>query len=446
MERLRFRHKQSSIVVYALALSLIAFAVSAGAWIFAGVYTATHGGGSSGSNFNAAPCSGLPPPNNTCNATSEGWLNFCSDDFSLFVCQNNSWTFKATFRGPSGTSGSTGSAGPSGSTGASGSTGSTGASGSTGSTGAPATGATGAGGTLYNAYWVATGNGTNTLAYSFDGRIWNGLGSGVITTANAVAYARSINLWVATGSSTAVSFNGVAWLSVNVPGLTMGYTVVWSPLQDVFIIGGAGGSLLYYSYDGFSWTGVGTQITSLGFTSVLGAAYSAVENRWVICGNGTTNNAAYSASVTTGWTGLGTIHGGTCYGVCVNATSWLLLGSNVAHSTSAAGPYVNWISAPFTTAAKSCAYGAGTFIIGGLGTNTLVNSSDGLTFGVIASPGITASVNAVIYSSDLGQWDAAGSETNSLSWAPIPGDTWTGVTGTSVFSDYGSGLAVISSV
>jgi len=45
-----------------------------------------------------------------------------------------------------------------------------------------------------------------------------------------------------------------------------------------------------------------------------------------------------------------------------------------------------------------------------------------------------------------GQWDAAGSETNSLSWAPLPGDTWTGVTGTSVFSDYGSGLAVISSV
>lgn len=322
------------------------------------------GGGGSGSSFYIGVCGGSPPSASTCNSTSDGWITLCKDNNNgVYLCTGGTWVFQTSLQGPTGMSGATGSVGATGATGVSGSTGASGASltgasgasgsvgstgssgqqgstgstggtgatgasgatgqtgasgstggtggtggsGSTGTSGGTSTGATGAVGTLYNVYWVATGSGTNTLAYSFDGRTWSGLGSGILATANSVAYSQALNLWVATGSGTVISNNGIAWTAVSVPGLTTGYVVRWSVQQQLFVLGGAGGNLLWYSADGVTWTGVGTAITSLGITTVLGAAYSTSENRWVVCGNASaTNSAAYSATTpSTTWTGLG---------------------------------------------------------------------------------------------------------------------------------------------
>lgn len=450
-------------------------------------------GGSSGTSFYIGTCGGSPPPSNTCNATSDGWITLCSDSHDMYLCTGGVWTFETTLQGPTGMSGASGANGPSGATGASGMSGATGGSatgatgatgssgisgssgftgangatgptggsgatgntGSSGTTGGSATGATGADGTLYNVYWVATGDGTNTLAYSFDGRTWTGLGSGILTTANSVTYSYQLNMWVATGSSTVFSNNGISWTTVSV-GVGTGYTVTWSPQQSLFVLGGTGGDgqLLYYSSDGQTWTGVGSALSSLGFTSVQSAAYSSSENKWMVCGNGTTNNVATSASTpSTSWTGLGNFFSGNCNGVCTSSgaitRSWLIVGfggNNVASSVTSAGPFSDWALSPFgaTNQSSTCEYGNGLYLVGGNGAQTLVSSSNGLTFSYI-SPGITSNVQGIRYSSDLGQWDAAGSGTNSLAWSPMDGATWTGVTGTSIFSNFGTDIAVIAS-
>lgn len=474
------------------------------------------GGTGGGGSFFIGVCGGQPPPGSSCNGTSDGWITLCKDDNNgVYLCTGGSWVFQTSLQGPSGmsgatgasgttggigitgstgatggaltgatgasgTSGTTGGTGAVGATGATGSTGSTGVSGgtgrtgpigstgatgasgftgSTGASGGSLTGATGAVGTLYNVYWVATGSGANTLAYSFDGRTWTGLGSGILTTANSVAYSQFLNLWVATGSSTVVSTNGIAWTTVSVPGLTTGYVVRWSVQQQLFVLGGAGGNLLWYSSDGSTWTGVGSAITSLGITTVLGAAYSTSENRWVVCGNSSaSNNVASSASTpSTTWTGLGQFFGGNnCNGVCSSsgaiARSWLLTGNggnNIASAATASGPFTNWASSPFTSGgqALSCEYGNGLYVIGGgQGGTTMVSSTDGLTSTAVSpQPNITTAVRAVLFSPDLGQWVAAGQGTNSLSWSPQLADSWTGVTSNNTFSVTGTGIAVIAS-
>jgi collagen type VII alpha len=465
------------------------------------------GAGSGGSSFYLGTCGGLPPPANLCNVTTEGWITLCTDtNNDMYVCQSGTWVFQTSLQGPTGISGSsgmtgstgalgltgatgtsgsqgstgttgasgmtgssgasglslTGATGQSGTTGATGSSGFTGASGSTGASGATATtgssgttggsltGATGAVGTVYNEYWVAIGDGPNTVATSFDGRQWTGLGPGLITTANAITYSYKLNMWVITGSSTIVSFNGVAWSTVSTPFVT-GNAIAWSPQQQLFLIGSNDGDLAYYSSDGLTWTGVSTALTSLGLTSVQGVAYSATEDKWVVCGTGTPNNAAYATSLSGSWTGLGSV-GTTCRAVCTSngaiAQSWLLVGDAfVSSATSAVGPFSSWAVAPFSSA-KTCKFGNSVYLIGGTNatTDVLVNSTDGLTFtNVLMTSAITVSVNGLVYSSDLGQWVAAGEGTNSLAWSPIGGNQWTGVTGTSIFSPAGKDVAVIAS-
>lgn len=121
----------------------------------------------------------------------------------------------------------------------------------------------------------------------------------------------------------------------------------------------------------------------------------------------------------------------------------------MASASVATGPFTNWASSPFTSGGRAvtCDYGNGLYVIGGsdgAGT-TLITSANGLTSSVVASPGITGSVQAVIYSSDLGQWVGAGSGTNSLNWAPQTATNWTGVTANNTFSTTGTGVAVITS-
>ena len=64
--------------------------------------------------------------------------------------------------------------------------------------------------------WVAVGQGTNTIAYSYDGINWTGLGS-TIFSLYGTGIAWNGTMWVATGTgtnSTAYSYVGFNWTGV----------------------------------------------------------------------------------------------------------------------------------------------------------------------------------------------------------------------------------------
>jgi hypothetical protein len=63
--------------------------------------------------------------------------------------------------------------------------------------------------------WVAVGSGTNSIAYSYDGINWTGLGFPVFTSGIGIAW--NGTMWVATGdgtNSTAYSYDGINWTGV----------------------------------------------------------------------------------------------------------------------------------------------------------------------------------------------------------------------------------------
>jgi hypothetical protein len=147
--------------------------------------------------------------------------------------------------------------------------------------------------------WFAVGSGTNTIAYSYDGISWTGIGATIFTTAglsigwngtylvaggsgtNTFAYSTTgltagtwtgtaliltsqVNavawngyLWVAAGSGTntiAYSTNSTSWTAgTNQTSVlsTSGNSVAWN--GNYFIVGGAGTNSMAFSSDGINW-------------------------------------------------------------------------------------------------------------------------------------------------------------------------------------------------
>jgi translation initiation factor 1 (eIF-1/SUI1) len=190
---------------------------------------------------------------------------------------------------------------------------------------------------------------SNWLSYSYDGFTWTGLG----TTRNSIqpfdngCYKAAYNgtMWVAGGSGTnalAYSYTGTVWTATALS--SMSPTVYDVASNGAIWVAGTQGSnvginynALCYSYDGFTWVGLGTSI----IVSCYGIATSGTT--WVAIGYGTTHTMVYSYTGTT-WTGLGT-----------SIISSLNQGSRVAYSgsmwvaTSGITPYfaysyngVNW--------------------------------------------------------------------------------------------------------
>ena len=164
--------------------------------------------------------------------------------------------------------------------------------------------------------WYAGGTGTsNTLAYSFDGITWTGLGIttvGSTGTVRAIAYnskrpntiSLSRNIVVAGGSysggllttlaySTDTGNNWVACTNA-IFGTSAGTSFCYCVATNgrIWLAGGAGSTTLGYSFDGIVWTAV-TNATTIFSSNVKGLAWSPVLNLWVAVGSGT-NQLAYS--------------------------------------------------------------------------------------------------------------------------------------------------------
>lgn len=110
--------------------------------------------------------------------------------------------------------------------------------------------------------WVAVGgNTTHSIAYSYDGITWIGLGNSIFTTGNGIAWSGS--MWIAVGSGTnhsiAYSYNGMTWVGLGKGTFaTQGNNVAWN--GSLWVAVGSGTNLIAYSYDGISWSGLNNRV------------------------------------------------------------------------------------------------------------------------------------------------------------------------------------------
>ena len=171
-----------------------------------------------------------------------------------------------------------------------------------------------AGGTT-NSMWVATGAGTNTLAYSTDAINWTPVGSIFTTAGNSVTWNGKFFVAAGQGTNTlAYSSNGITWTgeTTSSPFSTTGvgmsvtanmgvggvivnpnYTLTTGPVQPLWVAAGTKGNIvltaqnystLAYSYNGIVWNGVQNSPFEIQGNSV---AYSPSQNLWIATGSAT---------------------------------------------------------------------------------------------------------------------------------------------------------------
>jgi len=185
---------------------------------------------------------------------------------------------------------------------------------------------------------LAFGSGANTIAYSYDGISWRGLGSLTFTTS---AYGGCWNgkIWVAGGISgstgvLAYSYDGINWTVASQSILTTAvYNVAWNGTVFVAVGGGAIYSIAY-SYNGINWNAVANTAVSLGIATGQNVIWG--QNYFVVTGAGTafTNVATFTGSFGAGGTTLtvsgvtGTISiGQLVTGGTVSANTYIISGS-----------------------------------------------------------------------------------------------------------------------
>jgi hypothetical protein len=296
--------------------------------------------------------------------------------------------------------------------------------------------------------WVATGNGTNSLAYSFDGATWTGITSGATNfTTGGTGVAWNGVRFVATGNGTnsiAYSSNGINWTPIANSSATFtgnGTAIAWNGSR--FIACGTGTNALAYSVDGINWIGISLSASTFT-TQANGIAWNG--RLWVAVGSGT-NTIAYSGDGVT-WTGI-TIASGPFStqgnGIAWNGKLWVAVGTgtnSIAYSFNG----VNWIGIPntyintFTTAGFGVAWNGLRFVAVGQGTNTIAYSLDGINWLGLGATIFTSQGNSIAWNGI--RWVAVGSGVNGIAYSP-DGITWTGIAYSSAtFTVGGAGVGI----
>jgi len=122
-------------------------------------------------------------------------------------------------------------------------------------------------GTLF----IAGGSGPSSkMAYSLEGTVWGTVNSPFTSQVNGIAWGE--NIWVAVGQGThslAYSYNGITWVGLGTSLFsTAGNGIVWT--GSGWIATGQGTNTLATSLDGITWTGQGS-----GIFTVTGTASAA---------------------------------------------------------------------------------------------------------------------------------------------------------------------------
>jgi hypothetical protein len=244
--------------------------------------------------------------------------------------------------------------------------------------------------TWNGALWVAVGDGSstsNTIAYSYDGLNWSGLGKTIFSTSGSSVEWNG-TIWVAVGSGTntiAYSYNGINWVGLGTSIFsTSGNTVTWTGTRWYAI--GSGTNTIAYSYNGVNWIGLGNILFTTGIDIKANTRRPHVinisRNALVACGSGT-NPLIWSADQGLSWNvspngGLMT----TWNHVAWNGKLWVAVGSGVntlAYSYNG----INWIGLGqtiFTEKGIDLDYDGTEWIAIGSGTNEAARSADGISW------------------------------------------------------------------
>jgi hypothetical protein len=282
---------------------------------------------------------------------------------------------------------------------------------------------------------LAFGSGTNSIAYSYDGINWTGLGTGAFTSAGT-AYGGCWNgkLWVAggaNGSGAAVmvySYDGINWTTITQSVITtIVYNIAWN--GTVFVaVGQSTISPIAYSYNGINWIASATPAATLGFTRAYCVGWG--QNYFVVGagGAGTTNNYAYSTDGIN-WTGgiiTGTTAGVEFRGVICGQSLWVIVG------TTGISPRGYWAINPTST------WTAGTGFAGGavsrlnsisFGIYPVSSIAAGTTYGTIfCVGGLTASSSSsgYVYSTNGKTWTTSASGNTAFNNQQLNSLTWNG--------------------
>ena len=301
-------------------------------------------------------------------------------------------------------------------------------------TGAGMTGITGSsnGNSIFSTYgsaiawndsmWIALGEGTNSIAYSYNGKVWTGLGTTIFGSfGNEVVWNGSI--WVAVGcppnNSIAYSYNGTNWTGL---GLTIfstyGISVAWNGSMWVGVGYGANHSIAWSS-NGTAWTGLGKTIFSDGASDIVWNGLM-----WVAVGQGT--NAIAWSNDGTSWIGATNINGGSN-----SITIFSVIGYGVAWNGSM------WV-----------AVGCGTSSVLPVSTYSIAWSNDGKVWTPVAnSSSISPQFSQVAWNGSTSTWVAVGTAPNSIAYS-IDGKVWTAVANASLnaFSTRGNTVVALTPV
>jgi hypothetical protein len=223
--------------------------------------------------------------------------------------------------------------------------------------------------------WVSGGEGTNSLAWSYDGITWTGIASGAgnfATRCRGVAYGEISGIggrWVAVGvgtNSIIYSNDGINWV-IPAQGVTSGgifttgaYGVCWD--GSLFWAVGQGTNTLASSPDGIIWTGYGQAADgapghSPFSTAGYGIAFNGVQ--YVAMGIGGMT-MAYSSNGTT-WTACTTPPftqgNAVCWGAPIGnivtpgtaiSSRWVAVGIGASHTIAYSTDGINWTGAGVT--------------------------------------------------------------------------------------------------
>jgi len=248
--------------------------------------------------------------------------------------------------------------------------------------------------------WLAGGQGTNTLAYSYDGIIWTGISNPITTSVTGIIY--NGNTWVITGTganTVAYSNNGATWNGTTLSNFTGGGSVFWN--GTVFMITQGVSGNAYYSTTGTSWTQMSSTLSNaVGCPASNGYTW--------VCPLSTSPGLTYinqSNPGTTTWTPISTtVFTTQGYCVCYNGPIWVAggIGSNsLAWSTDG----INWNglgtkgTSIFPNGCNSICWNGTRFI--GTGSNYIGYSPDGINwysalstnlftngYGIASNPGV----------------------------------------------------------
>ena len=185
--------------------------------------------------------------------------------------------------------------------------------------------------------WIAVGTGSNTMAYSYDGIHWTGLGTSTFSTSgNGIAWNGTI--WVAVGNGTnfiAYSNDGITWNSISQSWIGIGQSVAWNGTLWV-AVGAVSDVTLTYSYDGINWNYVNDPFGTFAY----GVAWNG--SQWVAVGSGT-NSIAYSYDGIN-WTGADSasiIFSGGGNGITWNGFLWVATGQG-SYNIATSPDGINW--------------------------------------------------------------------------------------------------------